>query len=371
MYSNDASLLLPTSALGQRYRVLGWNAGHPVPVNFPRLGTISDRSYVTIVGVSKDTRVSVTPSWRIRGGGPIAATEAGGEIVVMLAPFDVLNLETDDGVTGDDPRLIADLSGTGVQADKPVAVFTGVESAGVPYAWKIPTHPGWTDENGGGTCCLDHLEEQLFPVEALGTKYVVTRSPIRSITGFREPDILRFVGSAEDATVTTNLPTPWDSFTLAPGEVKTTWTQDDIVVQATKPIAVAQLLIGRGYAEGPEDLELGDPSLTVFSPIEQFRDEMVISAPEGWSNNWVVIAEEVGSTVLIDEQAPTDCVVEPAGTLDARAYEARRCRLFTDGLHRISGDRPFGVIAYGYAKSSSYAVVGAANAARIYAPPPP
>jgi hypothetical protein len=31
-FSNDASLLLPTPALGKYYRVLGWPAGHPVKI---------------------------------------------------------------------------------------------------------------------------------------------------------------------------------------------------------------------------------------------------------------------------------------------------------------------------------------------------
>ena len=226
-YSNDASLLLPTNALGLRYRVLGWNAGHPILINFPGLPPIIDRSYVTIVGVTDNTQVKVRPSWRIKGNPPIAATQPGGEIVVTLGRFDVLNLETDDGLLTDDQKTIADLSGTDIEANKPVAVFSGTESTTAPYGWDIPTYGGWdtADDGKPDSCCLDHLEEQMFPMESVGTKYVVTRSPIRSTTGFREPDMLRFVGVAEDSTVTTTLPPPWDSFTIAPGEVKTTSAQ--------------------------------------------------------------------------------------------------------------------------------------------------
>jgi hypothetical protein len=63
------------------------------------LGDIIDRSYVTIVGVRENTRVRVRPTWRIRGNAPIARTLPGGEIDVTLGPFDVLNLETDDGTS--------------------------------------------------------------------------------------------------------------------------------------------------------------------------------------------------------------------------------------------------------------------------------
>jgi hypothetical protein len=52
--SNDASLLLPTSALGERYRVVGWPASHPIPMEFSG-DLIVDRSYVTIVGTRPNT----------------------------------------------------------------------------------------------------------------------------------------------------------------------------------------------------------------------------------------------------------------------------------------------------------------------------
>lgn len=360
-YSNDASLLLPTNALGQVYRVIGWPAGHPAPV--PGFNII-DRSYVTIVGVKPNTQVTVKPSWRIRGNPPIAATQAGGEIVATIGPFDVLNLETDDATLGEDPTTVADLSATLVTANQPVAVFSGVESTAAPGAvLEVPTPPGW-DSNQ--TCCLDHLEEQMFPVESIGTEYVVTRSPIRSTTGFREPDVLRFVGAAEEATVTTSLPPPFDSFPIAPGEVKTTWTQDNVVVSATKPVMVGQILISNQYVDGAY---IGDPSLTVFPPIEQFRTEYVILTPESWTQNWVVIAAETGAKVYLDGEPTTSCETEASGKAGGKAWESRRCPL-TEGVHQLTGDLPFGIVAYGYGSAGSYAFVGGADVKRVYEPPP-
>src|SRR5690606_23581419 len=128
-------------------------------------------------------------------------------------------------------------------ANKPVAVFSGVESTGVPYWVDVPTPPGWAGENGQGTaCCLDHLEEQLFPVESVGSRYVLTRSPVRSTGSFREADVVRFVGAAEVANVTTSLPPPFDAFTLQPGEVRTTGAQDNVVATGDKPFLLGQFL---------------------------------------------------------------------------------------------------------------------------------
>ena len=362
-YSNDASLLLPTNALGQVYSVIGWPAGHPVKVSFPGLGTIIDRSYVTIVGTAPNTLVKVKPSWRIKGNGPIPATPAGGEIQMTIGPFDVLNLETDDATFQDDVKTVADLSGTLVVASAPVAVFSGVETTSAPGGvLDIPKPPGWED---GDTCCLDHLEDQMFPVESLGTSYVIPRSPVRSKGGFKEPDVLRFVGAAELATVTTTLPAPFNSFTLSPGEVKTTWTQDDVVVTSDKPLMVGQILVSNQYCSGAY---IGDPSLTVFPPVDQYRTEYVILTPGSWTQSWVVIVAQQGTNVSIDGAAPGGCLTQPAGTLNGVSYETRRCPL-TTGVHSLSGDKPFGIVAYGYGSAGSYAFVGGADVKKIYEPP--
>lgn len=362
-FSNDASLLLPTPALGKYYRVLGWPAGHPIKVF-----NIIDRSAVTIVGTADDTTVTVTPSWRIKGNPPIAATAPGQDIVVKLGPFDVLNLETDDGKFQDDQKTIADLSGTVVKSDKPVAVFSGVETTSAPgVVLDIPTYPGWTDEN---TCCLDHLEEQLFPVESIGAKYVITRSPIRSSGGYVEPDVIRFVGAAEDSTVTTTLPAPFNNFVLKPGEVRTTWADKDFVATGTKPFMIAQILVSQEYVDGSIT---GDPSLTVYPPVDQYRDQYRLLTPDddgiwGWQANYVVFSTEPANVITLDGEPAAGCVVTPAGNVDGKDFESRRCPV-SAGVHSVKGDSPFGLVAYGYGPAGSYAFPGGADVEPIYVPP--
>jgi hypothetical protein len=362
-FSNDASLLLPTTALGKWHRVIGWNAGHPVLIDFPGLPKIIDRSYVTIVGTKPNTTVKVRPSWRIRGNPPIAATAPGGEIVANLGPFDVLNLETDDATMGEDQKTMADLTGTVVESNQPVAVFSGVESTSAPGWLDVPKPPGWTSDD---TCCLDHLEEQIFPVESVGSKYVVARSPVRSTGGFKEPDVIRFLGVAETANVTTTLPSPYDKFTLQPGQVVTTWAQADFTVSSDKPVMVAQILISGEYLAGAYT---GDPSLTIIPPVEQFRTEYVIMTPGSWSSNYVVITTAATTKTVLDGSATDSCPKESAGTLDGVPYETRRCPL-KEGVHYLTGDGPFGIVAYGYGSAGSYAFAGGADVKPIYDPPP-
>jgi hypothetical protein len=362
-FSNDASLLLPTPALGKFHRVVGWPAGHPLKVL-----DIIDRAGVTIVGTQEDTTVTVVPTWRIKGNPPIAAAKPGDKITVKLGPFDVLNLETDDATFQDNPKTMADLSGTSIASDKPVAVFSGVETTSAPGGvLTIPTYPGWVEDD---TCCLDHLEEQLFPLEAVGRNYVITRSPIRSTGNYHEPDVIRFVGAAEDSAISTSLPAPFDKFLLKPGEVRTTWAQGDFVATGSKPFLIAQLLISQEYVDGPYT---GDPSLTVFPPVDQYRDQYRILTPSddglwGWQTNYVVLSAEPDNMITIDGVVPNDCVITPAGAVNGVDYESRRCPV-SAGVHAMVGDTPFGVVAYGYGPAGSYAFPGGADVEPIYVPP--
>lgn len=348
-FSNDASLLLPTGSLGSVYRVLSWPAGKPISV----LGSPIDHGYVTIVGTRAGTQVTVTLANAIVAGGSVPATAKGGVVTATLGPFDVLNLET-DGLPGD-------MTGTVVNASAPVAVFTGTELSGAPGTKKPPP-----PDPEAKQCCLDHLEEQLFPVESYGKKFTIPRSPLRSSgTRYTDYDILRFMGVASSATVKTNLPPPDDSFTLQPGEVRETFTQKDIVVDASEPIAVAQILVSQEYTENVT----GDPSLTIFPAIDQFRQDYLFLVPGSWDKNYVAISMPEGTQVKIDGAAPAGCVNAPIGSLDGKNWVALRCPL-AEGAHKMNADNPFGIVAYGYGRAGSYAFVGGANVKKIYSPPP-
>lgn len=358
-FSNDASLLLPKNALGSVYRVLGWPAANSVVVpGLPVPPGIPDHAYVTIVGTEAGTRVRVQVANAILGNGTTVPARKKGEIVeVVLEPFDVLNLESDG--------FPADMTGSVVEASAPVAVFTGSERGIAPNTTDgMPAPPGFTRE---GMCCTDHLEEQLLPVTSHGRRFVVTRSPVRSTGGYTEPDVLRFMAVAVPTTVRTSLPKPFDVFTLQPGEVKDAWTQVDFVVEATEPVAVAQILVSQGFTSAPR--WGGDPSLTIFPPVDQYRRDYLFDVPTSWEANFVVVAAPEGAVVEIDGKVPTDCVVAKAGTVDATSWEARRCPV-GQGAHRASGDRAFGIVTYGYGNVGSYAFVGGANVRKIYEPPP-
>jgi IgGFc binding protein len=353
--SNDASLLLPTASLGQTYRALSWPAAKPVSV----LGMAPDHGYLTIVGTVAGTVVTVKVSQAILGGGGIPKTPKDGIVTATLGPFDVLNLETEGSAS--DLARSGDLTGSIVQATAPVAVFVGTESSTGYLGNDLPPKP----DPANDACCLDHLEEQLLPVESYGKNFAIPRSPPRGKT-FIETDAIRFLGVASSAVVTTSLPAPNNMFTLAPGEVRDLRTALDFVATATEPVAIGQVQVNRGFTED----FLGDPSLSILPAIDQFRQDYLFSVPTSWRKNYVALAMPEGTLVKQDGAAITGCAAPaPMGAIAGVKYVALRCDI-TEGVHTINADKPFGLMAYGYGNAGSYAFVGGTNVRKIYTPPP-
>jgi hypothetical protein len=358
-FSNDASMLLPRQALGDVYRVLGYPTANPFWIPLPMVpqpAGLPDFTSVTIVGVEAGTEVRVRPSAPTRsdGGFFVPRTDGTGEFTVTLGPFEVLNVASEG--------LPSDLSGTVVEATRPVAVFTSNERGIAPSLTMPPPPPGSEPPD---TCCTDHLEEQLLPITSLGRTLVIPHSANRGF-GYIEADELRFMGVAAPALVTTNLPPPFDAFSLQPGEVRTTWTQGDVIVETDEPIMVSQILVSQDWTED----FIGDPSMTVFPATDQYRDDYVFLVPPSWTDNYIVVVGPAGGTYQVDGVAVNpSCRVRPSGELDGVPYESLVCPVI-EGTRRINADQPFGLAVYGYGPVGSYAYVGGADVKPIYDPPP-
>jgi hypothetical protein len=378
VFSNDASLLLPTSALGDQYVVMGWPQTLAVTEDPETNGTIDLRSTLTIVASEPDTNVSVHLTTRILGSGDIPPKLAGERVDVLLPAFGVANLETDD--------FNADFTGTVITADKPVAVFSGSEAADVPF------FDSWLMRD----CCADHLEEQLFPETAFGTQFVAVKSPLRTPVvdeaGWDvaivddEPEWWRVLATREDTIVRTNLPEPWDSFTLQRGEFETFRTERDFLLWSNEPISFAQFPgsqqttgIPSSVGGMPNRVPGGDPSMILVPPIEQWRSKYVFLVPNKYAFDFLLLAVPVGTDILYDGYelfTALECEPEPIGILNEQEYQAIRCQLSfptpsepnnpiyqDDGRHLLESldEKPFGLVVWGWDSFVSYGYPGGTN----------
>lgn len=385
VFSNDASLLLPTPSLGSQYMVLSWPQTLAVTNEAETNGGIDLRAFLTIVGTADDTQVRVKLSTDIVGGAAIPAAKKGDEIIISINAFEVINLETGG--------FLADFTSTEVRsdADKPVAVFTGSEASDVPRFFTFLDR----------RCCADHLEEQLFPESALGRQFVIVKTPLRSpvvdASGWDvavvpdEPEYFRVVATREDTSVTTDLPPPNNSWLLQRGSSVIIESERDFILQASGPVAVGQFPGGQQTTGIPSTLPGGvrppggDPSFIMVPPTEQWRSDYLFLVPNKYAFDYLLIAAP-STAQLIYDGLPLDmvlaCEYEPMGRLPATGggeteYVAIRCQLSypspagpglqDDGVHRLetSNAEPFGLTVYGWDSFVSYGYPGGTNVALI------
>ena len=380
VFSNDASLLLPTPALGAKYLVLSWPQTLALTEEAETNGGIDLRAFLTIVGTAADTTVSVELSTDTLPGADIPAGVAGAVLAFSLDAYEVINLETDG--------FNADFTASFVVADKPVAVFTGSEAADVPRFDSLLTRQ----------CCADHLEEQLFPEVAFGRLFVAVKTPMRSpvvdAAGWDVgvvPDELewwRVLATGEDTLVTTNLPAPNDVFILARGQSVIFWSERDFVLEATRPVSFAQFPGSQKTTGIPSTIEGGlrppggDPSMIVIPPIEQWRQRYLFLVPNKYAFDFLLIAAPIDADLLYDGLPIDDllqCEREPIGTLPAGPngalieYLGLRCQLSypipgssglqDDGVHTLetaTGDT-VGLVVWGWDSFVSYGYPGGTN----------
>ena len=354
VFSNDASVLLPSPSLGNEYYVM----------TFKQYET-TFRGYFTVIGVSTvPTEVTFTPTCNTLAGGDIPAVTKGQSHTVTLNQGDVLNVESNESG--------GDLTGTHITANAPIAVFGGHEATNT------------LDE-----CCADHLEQQMLPVNTWGTHYLVTKTWER----WKEKDHVRIMASQDGTQVTLN-PSIAQVPTLNAGQFYHFQSNVNIEVTATKPIQVAQYLassyeiLGGGcpapftfdswYAQciGPSCTNasqcpsgttceiylgdglcapIGDPAMMLAVSEEQFMDSYVFLTPDAYLTDYLnVIAPLDAQKVVLDNNQINPSSFVPIGM---SGYGVFRTAV-ADGIHQIWSDKKIGIVVYGYDDDVSYGYPG-------------
>jgi hypothetical protein len=339
-FSNDSSLLLPSTALTGNARVIAY-PGETDTGTTKTVPYMASTLSITAVNAATHVKVFVSKSADIVAGTGIAATPAGGELDLMLDAGDVAQLTSDLGDT-------YDFSGTLVSADQPVQVISGAPCDQVPE---------------GAPAC-DHLEQTVFPAETLGKQYFV--SVPTSPGGRPVGHVVRFAGNVDGTTLTYlpnnpgNCPT-----TLAAGQVADCGVvSSDFEVKGNNEFVVASFQLGGSLIDPTQGL--GDPSQSLFASVEQYRVKYVFLAPDDYVESYADIVEPSGTRVWIDSY-------EVGGTISpiADGYETRRIALGpgNGGAHVLEATHPSGVQVMGYGEYTSYQYPGGLNLA-VIAPPP-
>jgi hypothetical protein len=329
-WSGDAFLALPTKALGNDYILLSY----PSTAKAQPAGT-DDSDFPAefcVVAAEDGTRVTIVPS-----------TELHGRTEGRFQPFTItLNRgEIYLGMALGDSGVGRDISGTTIQASRPVAVFAG--------AWR--TNIPWYQASG-----RDHLVEQMIPTANWQTDALVT--PFFQLgKTIRDSNIVRIIASSDGET--TVMSDGHARAVLRKGEVVEIPLDRAQHITATGPILVAQFhhsTMVDSLQRLPND-SVGDPTMLVAPSPAQFDTAYVFQslATVNYTRHFINVIVKEGS----EGEVELDGVVpgEDFNPIGSSGYSFAQIEV-SPGSHAIRSSTPFGLIVYGYGVYTAYGYPG-------------
>ena len=330
-FTNDASLLLPTTAMTGSYRVTGMTG-------WTFNGQAAIGTFMSITGTAANTTVtlklSATASVVKDGGNIIPTTPGGGMVTFTLNARDVAEVLTPPGAQ-------YDLSGTLVSATQPVQVITGVQCI----------------DNPATSPACDHLEESVFPAETLGKSYAVTvpTGPGGAPVGHT----VRIYGNFANTNLTYVPPINGAPAVIQPGVAYNLGRVNvDFVVTGDQPFAVDSFMLGASIVDpntaAPN--QQGDPSETNAVAVEQYRTQYIFLAPPDYNVSYADIVVPTGTIPVLDG-LPQNGVPVPIGN---SGYGTLRIKLGAGngGAHTLTAPKAVGLQVIGYGSYTSYMYPG-------------
>lgn len=335
-FSNDASLLLPSTAMTGNYRVASYRGWMQANMG----------SYFAVTGTQNGTNVQLKVSGKgqVLGGNGINATGPNGLVNFTLDEGEVV--EVVNGGT-------ADPAGSLVYADKPVQVIAGIPCVYIP--------------DNKGAC--DHLEESVVPIETLGKHYFVTvpTSPKGAPVGH----VVRLIGNVNGTqlsypgTLPNNAP-----LSINEGQVVDLGTvSKDFEIVGDHEFSVVTFQLGSSVVDpGTGSNAKGDPAQSTSTAVEQYRTKYVFLAPDDYTVNYVDIIQPLSAIVTLDG-ANVSAPVNPISS----NYGIARVTLGAgnNGAHLLTSTEAVGIQVVGYGTATSYQYPGGMNLRTIAPPPPP
>jgi len=310
-FTSDSYLALHSTMLGTEYIVLGWGNVH---TNVPPL----NGSQFAITACESNTTVIVTPS--VTTGGHTN----GVAYNLVLQPGDCYQLRNTDDMP-------ADLTGTIITSDKPVAVFGSHQCANIP------------DSN---VWFCDYIVEQLLPVNEWGTDHYT--APLATRTG---GDTYRVLASQTNTTVSIN-GVPF-GLPINRGQFKQLTLVSGARISADKPVLVAQYAHSADSDPPPGSFTQGDPFMCLVQATRHWENNYAVcSFTNGFPANFLNIIAPTGSVGTV--QLNGAFVGAGAFTgIPGSGYAYAQVTV-TAARNTVSCAAPIAVSAYGWAEFESY-----------------
>lgn len=337
--TSDAFLVLPRPALERDYYVMSYPSDNIIDDRTGRLSVGSTPSQFAVVAVENNTRIIFTPTapFLFAGRNPSPVVLNAGDVYLVQAlPSTSFNY---------------DLTGTGISADKPIAVFAGHQRARIPQ------------ESGFDLNSRDCLVEQMVPTTNYGKSAFLTPYPLPQDASPIGWDVYRVLAAIDSTPIFV------DSVrvaTLNAGQFFTGRLTKAAEVYSDKPFMVAQYK--KTSSTGNTGLANSDPLMMSIPPYEQFLNSyrfISAQAVQLNSNNERVKVYNFQYVNVVAPQTVIDKVVLDGVTVSSSQFSRiGGTRFFyatlpvTDGVHTISAPEPIGIYVYGYGPANSYGYIG-------------
>jgi len=340
--SSGGTMLLPTHVLGPHYLVMTYGQA-ATGTAVSALGAPDGAGRLLIVGTEPRTTVNITlpaaASMAITG---LNVKDKSVPFQFMLGDGDVFQAWT--SAEGED------LSGADINADQPIAVFSG----------NIVTTYG---KSAPGVHSPDMAHEQMPPIPSWSTKYVAAALPPQAGTcdtliGRPGASIWRLLAATNQTLVTFTFPdgvTTLDPVPLDAGEATEIVTTSDFYVESS------------GTGAGPLLMTQGmdcEPSLSLAVSVDKFLDDLTFAVLP-WFDQMAVVVRKASdpsdpthlSVPLLLDGSPipdTQFTSAGGGSEIARVTVASCPPSKQVCAHRLQG--AFGVTMRGMDVLSSYAL---------------
>lgn len=336
----SATLLLPTSAWDTNYVAVNAYKPGPADMSQPIGAPLLD-----ILAREDNTTVTILPSVNIVGGPGVDPGTANTKTDYVLQKGQFLQIEQP-----------AELTGSPIQADKPIATWGGSSCLYVPDNLKE----------------CDSAQQQIPPVKALGSEYAAVRYRGR-MGGTDEVVPWRIVGAVDGTTLA------WEGPAVPAGAPETLEKGAVVEFESTGPFVVKSqdskhpFYLSAYMTGGKAFNSEGDPDWVNVVPPEQYLDNYVFFTDPTYPETNLVVVRTPSKLDGSFADVNLGCLGPLTGWEKLGEYEYTRVDLSTgnftevsgcaNGRHEMTSTLPFGVTVWGW---GSNAAPGTALASYAY-----
>lgn len=335
-YTSDGMYIVPTIGWGTDYVVAAYMS------LFEGFGSFvyDYPSEFVVISNQNNTKVDITPTQAIRGGGPNVALHPAN---VMFSDYlkrgQVVQYQLIQAQNADE----YDVTGTLVHSNNPIGVVGASTCPNIP-----PDYP-----------YCDHICDMLPPIRTWAAHYYSA-----PFTARKGGDTFLIIGTKAGQKIFRKGPVTGDHlFCVIDKDFGFYWTPDVDEASAwrsDKPFLLVQYINSATWPDNQNGS--GDPAMVVVNAVEQYTPRVIFQTPRSVGNqspyiNYanLIVNVKAAPTTLFDGQKITG---KPRVSIDGQ-YDIYRISNLTPAAHECISDSGVGVYIYGYGFDESYAWTGA------------